>query len=207
MLAIFLDVQNEILEITREFEVMQRKIKRFESAENLEDKDSHIRAIAGCIHGVYNGMEKILKDLINHIDGVLPAGDDWHIQLLRRAKYPNEGVRPAMICEETFISPDTLRGFRHVFRGRYHTNLIPELIIERANETLKAYPRFLDDTNTSRPVWSGWRANEGRDSLPASAFHSSFIIHHSALVSLVTHHSSLHSQSARFEVDASPVVR
>ena len=145
MLAIFLDVQNEILEITREFEVMQRKIQRFESAGDIEDKDSHIRAIAGCIHGVYSGMEKILKDLINHIDGVLPTGDDWHIQLLRRAKYANEGVRSAMISEDTFQSLDTLRGFRHVFRGRYHTNLIPELIIERANETLKVYPRFIDD--------------------------------------------------------------
>ncbi len=66
MLAIFLDVQNEILEITREFEVMQRKIRRLEPAENVEDKDSHIRAIAGCIHGIYGGMEKILKDLILH---------------------------------------------------------------------------------------------------------------------------------------------
>ena len=75
MLAIFLDVHNEILEITREFEVMQRKVRRFESAEDMEDKDSHTRAIAGCIHGIYNGMEKILKDLINHIDGVLPTGD------------------------------------------------------------------------------------------------------------------------------------
>lgn len=141
MLAIFLDVQNEILEITREFEVMQRKIRRLDSAENVEDKDSHIRAIAGCIHGIYGGMEKILKDLINYIDGVLPTGDDWHIQLLRRAKYPNEGVRPAIISEATFLSLDNLRGFRHVFRGRYHTNLIPALIIERAEETLKVYPR------------------------------------------------------------------
>jgi hypothetical protein len=46
MLAIFLDVQNEILEMTREIEVMQRKIHRFDSAENIEDKDSHIRAIS-----------------------------------------------------------------------------------------------------------------------------------------------------------------
>ena len=42
MLAIFLDVQNEILEITREFEVMQTKVRRFESAEDIEDKDSHL---------------------------------------------------------------------------------------------------------------------------------------------------------------------
>ncbi len=145
MLAIFLDVQNEMLESTREFEVMQRKVQRYESAEDTEDKDSHVRASAGCVHGIYSGMEKILKDLINHIDGVLPTGDDWHIQLLRRAKYANEGVRPAIISEATFQSLDTLRGFRHVFRGRYHTNLIPDIIMERANEIFKAYPGFIDD--------------------------------------------------------------
>ena len=85
---------------------MQRKIERFKSTENMEDKDSHVRAIAGCIHGIYSGMEKILKDLIGHFDHALPSGDDWHIQLLRRAKYPNEGIRPAMISEETFLSLD-----------------------------------------------------------------------------------------------------
>lgn len=132
MLAIFLDVQNEILDISREFEVMQRKVQRFESAENIEDKDSHVRAIAGCVHGIFGGMEKILKDLINHIDGVLPTGDDWHIQLLRRAKYANEGVRPAIISEATFshstpleasgmsLGEDTTRtsSLRSSWRGR-----------------------------------------------------------------------------------------
>ena len=44
MLAIFLDVQNEILEITRELEVMERKMQRFESAQDMEDRDSHMRA-------------------------------------------------------------------------------------------------------------------------------------------------------------------
>ncbi len=58
MLAIFLDVQNEIREITRELEVMRRKIERFKSTDNPEDKDSHVRAIAGCIHGIYSGMKK-----------------------------------------------------------------------------------------------------------------------------------------------------
>jgi hypothetical protein len=145
MLAIFLDVQNEILEITRELEVMQRKMQRFESAQDMEDRDSHMRAIAGCVHSIYSGLEKILKDVIRHIDGVLPIGEDWHMQLLRRAKYSNEGVRPAMISEATFHSLNALRGFRHVFRGAYHTNLIPELVIERANETLKACPKFIDE--------------------------------------------------------------
>ena len=145
MLAIFLDIQNEIREITKEFEAMQRKIKRFESTDDMEDKDSHARAIAGCVHGIYGGMEKVLKNLISHFDHVLPAGEDWHTQLLCRAKYPNEGVRPAIISDETFVSLDSLRGFRHIFRGKYHTNLIPKLIIERADEILKVYPDFLKD--------------------------------------------------------------
>ena len=59
MPAIFLDVQNELREITRELEVMQRKIERFNSAQDMEDKDSHVKAIAGCIHSIYSGMEKI----------------------------------------------------------------------------------------------------------------------------------------------------
>lgn len=38
MLAIFLDVQNEILEITRELEVMQRKMQRFEPRTQMQPK-------------------------------------------------------------------------------------------------------------------------------------------------------------------------
>ena len=68
MLAIFLDVQNEIVDISREFEVMQRKVRRFESTEDLEDKDSHTRAIAGCIHGIYSGMDKLTE--VKDFDGI-----------------------------------------------------------------------------------------------------------------------------------------
>ena len=68
MLAIFLDVQNEILDISREFGVMQRKVRRFELAEDLEDKDSHTRAIAGCIHGIYSGMDNLTP--VKDFDGI-----------------------------------------------------------------------------------------------------------------------------------------
>lgn len=156
MLAIFLDVQNEILEIAGELETMRRKMRRYELANDPEDRDSHMRAIAGCIHGIYNGMEKILKDLVSHIDGELPTGDDWHIQILRRAKYPNEGVRPAILSEMTFTRLDALRGFRHVFRGRYHTNLIPDLVIERADATLKTFPGFVEDIKRFEHSMEQW---------------------------------------------------
>jgi hypothetical protein len=145
MLAVFLDVHNEVQEMARECEVMKRKIERFHRAADSEDKDSHLRAIAGCIHGIYTGIEKTLKGIIKYFDGELPVGDDWHIQLLLRARYPNESVRPAVISGETFRFLDSLRGFRHIFRGTYHTNLIPDLTIARANEMVKAFVSFTQD--------------------------------------------------------------
>ncbi len=53
-----------LLAVPRQFEAMRRKIQRYESAQDMEDRASHMRAIAGCIHSIYSGMEKILKDLI-----------------------------------------------------------------------------------------------------------------------------------------------
>jgi hypothetical protein len=145
MLAIFLDTQTEIKEISNECEVLKRKLAVVETTTDPEVLDSHIRAIAGCTHGIYIGMESILKNLIKYLDKELPIGDDWHIQLLKRAKYPNEGIRPVIISEETFVLLDELRGFRHVFRSKYHSLLIPGKVIERANDALKAFNKFAED--------------------------------------------------------------
>lgn len=145
MLAIFLDVRNELEELARECDIMKRKLARFEHVMDAEDKDSHLRAIAGCIHGVYTGIEKILKTVIKYFDGELPTGEDWHIQLLLRARYPNEAVRPAVISEAAYRALDSLRGFRHIFRSAYHTNLVPELTIARANEMLRAFSMLKEE--------------------------------------------------------------
>jgi hypothetical protein len=145
MLAVFLDVQNELREIDRECEAVQRKLDRYHHSPDPEDKDSHLRAIAGGVHGIYTGIEKILKVIVRYFDNELPTGADWHVQLLLRAKYPNEGLRPAVISEGTFRSLDSLRGFRHIFRGMYQTNLIPERTIDRANEILQAFASFSED--------------------------------------------------------------
>lgn len=145
MLAIFLDVENELRSIADEYAAMQRKLKRFEETADAEDKDSHMRAIAGCIHGIYTGMEKILKDLVKYFDAEIPAGEDWHTQLLLRAKYPNKGARTAILSPDTFQKMNVLRGFRHVFRGGYHTNLIVELVMQRVHEALAVFPLFAED--------------------------------------------------------------
>lgn len=59
-------MKNEIYEIAGESAIMERKLQRFLLAEDMEDKDSHMRAISGCIHGIFTGLEKVIKDLIHY---------------------------------------------------------------------------------------------------------------------------------------------
>ncbi len=109
------------------------------SADDVEIADSHMRAMASFIHDIYTGTEKLLEGLVKYFDGQLPVGEDWHRKLLMRAGSPNEPSRPAIISSELSAVLDDLRSFRHVFRNRYLTNLIPEKVDSLADETVRAF--------------------------------------------------------------------
>jgi hypothetical protein len=149
MLPVFLDAKNEIGRLAAELDQMNRKLTRYYLVHDPEDKDSHVASIAGCIAGIYNGVEKVLVLLIKYFDGEIPADPkSWHADLLIRAKNENEGVRPPVISEETYNTLDELRGFRHVYRSHYHTNLIPSRIFQRAEDVKKVIPTFLEEFRT-----------------------------------------------------------
>jgi hypothetical protein len=160
MLAIFLDIQTELKEISKECDVLKRKIDAVSKTDDAEVVDSHIRAIAGCTHSIYVGMENILKHLIKYLDKELPVGDNWHVQLIKRAKYPNENVRPAIISEETSVLLNELRGFRHVFRSKYHSLLIPEKVLERAKEALNVFNKFTADIESFIKRYEGFHKKD-----------------------------------------------
>jgi HepT-like protein len=150
MISVFLDVKNELAEIKKEFDVMKKKAELLKKTKDPDVRDSHIRAIAGCVHGIYTGVEVVLKGLVKYFDGEVPSGEDWHIQLLLRCKNPNEGVRPAILSDDTFTLLDDLRGFRHVFRGKYHTNLNPGKVLERMKATVAMVPKLTGDLRAFR---------------------------------------------------------
>jgi hypothetical protein len=71
------------------------------------------------------------------------VGEDWQRKLLMRASSPNEPAHPTIISSELSAILDDLRSFRHVFRNRYLSNLIPEKVDGLADETIQAF-RMLD---------------------------------------------------------------
>ncbi len=147
MLAVFQDVQIELEELREEVERLKIKKKLYRKAvdADVEIADSHMRAMASFIHDIYTGMEKLLEGLVKYFDGQLPAGEDWHRKLLARAGFPNENARPAIISDDTGKILDELRSFRHVFRNRYLSNLIPKRVDDLAGETISAFEAFQED--------------------------------------------------------------
>lgn len=145
MEAITVDVENEIRRIGIEIEAVGRKIKRLESENDSENRDSHLTAIAAILQSIYNGYERVLEILIKAIDGDLPTARDYHIALLRRAVSPIADIRPSILNQKTFEILDDIRKYRHVFRNIYHYQLKPGKVRLLAEMGISAYNLFKID--------------------------------------------------------------
>lgn len=148
MLAIFLDTKNEIVRIEQECRGLERKMELYRKERDEEVKDSHASAMATIAHGIYNGVENVLKDIVRYFDGNLPTGSDWHTKLLVRAHNPNPGVREAIISEDTAKVLGDLKSFRHIFRGIYQSSLVPEKVVVMARQTLGTIPVVIKEIET-----------------------------------------------------------
>lgn len=111
---------------------------------------------AVALHHAYGSVESILLRVARHIDNDLPAGGDWHQELLHDMGLDIEGIRPAVLSRESVAALRELLSFRHFFRHAYAVELeadrlsalrarlrtaLPRLLAE-----LDALDRFLADT-------------------------------------------------------------
>lgn len=112
-----------------------------------------VRTGGGILHDFYCGVERIFRHIATRIDGDLPDGADWHLQLLQRMATHIETVRPAVISEQTTRQLDEYLRFRHLFRNIYGFELdwdrcyrllanLP-VVFERLEKELTAFDEFL----------------------------------------------------------------
>ena len=80
------------------------------------------------LQSFYQGVERCLALIAKTVDGRVPSGEQWHQELLAQMAVEVEGVRPAVICEDTKAELDRLRRFRHVARNVYTFQLSPDKI-------------------------------------------------------------------------------
>lgn len=105
------------------------------------NEDGFWDGVALNLHGFYAGVEQIFEDIARTIDDHVPAGSNWHRDLLLQLAADLATVRPAVLRPETRRCLDEYRGFRHVVRHVYTFNLRPS----RLHELTKELPACLAD--------------------------------------------------------------
>ena len=109
------------------------------------------RAQASILHDFYTACERIFLRIAKDIDGDVPQGKHWHIDLLKRMAMERGDIRPEVISENLARALRPYLGFRHVFRNIYGYELDSDRLrplIERFEGTLDYFQdeiyRFVD---------------------------------------------------------------
>ena len=148
MLAPFLDVQIELDRIRKECEKLWRTNELFLAETNTETKEAYGSMMALVLHGVYAGVERVLRDIVRYFDGQLPVGSDWHAKLLVRACNPNPGVREAVISEGAAAELANLRSFSRLVESIYQSNLDFDRVLSMSERALKVVPAVINDIDS-----------------------------------------------------------
>lgn len=99
----------------------------------------YLDGVALTLHAFYTGVERVLEAIAREVDGAVPGGPEWHRDLLLQMSGGIEGVRPAVLSEETRRCLDAYCGFRQVVRNMYSYNLDPERVRRLAMELPACY--------------------------------------------------------------------
>lgn len=144
-------IRTELAEIER---VCQRIDTGWNRVQQTGD-DYYLDGVALNLHGFYSGLERIFELIATRIDGMKPTGENWHQALLIQMTREAQGVRPAVISEETRNQLDEYRGFRHVVRNVYTYKFDPakvgilvtniQNLLDQAQAELLAFAEFLEE--------------------------------------------------------------
>ena len=108
-------IRSECQDLNR---VVERAQEGWRRAERSAD-DLYLDSVALNLHGFYAGLERMFELVATTIDGQVPTGEHWHQLLLEQMASEVDGVRPAVISNETRQALDEYRGFRHIVRNVY----------------------------------------------------------------------------------------
>jgi hypothetical protein len=108
-------IRFEIKQIDRLFERYTDLLERVqEGTPDLVE----VTAAASVLHSFYNGLENIFLSIAKGIDSDVPAGAQWHRDLLTRMAESTSNRGPVLTTETAHQLAKYL-GFRHFFRHSY----------------------------------------------------------------------------------------
>lgn len=112
-------VEFEITQLQRLVDAHRPLLQRMATT---EPDAIELSALSAYLHSFYNGIENILRQVAADVDGVRPAADRWHADLLALMAATTEDRAP-LISEPLLAKLTAYMGFRHVFRHSYTFDL------------------------------------------------------------------------------------
>lgn len=141
MSAAFFDAKIDYKPLNEEashLELLRQRVSCEGWPEDSQDSWIILTAMAASIERCYSGSERILKNLIQELDGSIPSSHDWHRQLIDRASTVGPHGRPPLLNEELSKTFHDLRSFRHRERNAYMHNLDPAIVLDKAAVMVQA---------------------------------------------------------------------
>lgn len=98
------------------------------SYEELEERErkrgkAAIESLGYQLHNLYCAFEDLFKIVAAAFENHIEDKSRYHLELLKRMAIPIEGIRPALLSQESYTLLDNLRSFRHFFRHAYSYEL------------------------------------------------------------------------------------
>ncbi|WP_168719699.1 hypothetical protein [Thermosulfurimonas marina] len=112
----------------KEVEKIFRKVEDRYFQIQKEATPERVESLAYQLHNLYCALEDLFKLVAGFFENRVDDSTRYHLWLLKRMTVEIEGLRPALLSEETFRLMNELRAFRHVFRHAYAYELDPERV-------------------------------------------------------------------------------
>ena len=138
-------IRHDLADLERVVERTERAVQA--GRQNAADRDLFLDSAALNLHDFYTGLERIFVHVASNLDQSVPAGPDWHRELLRQMAVEIPGIRPQVISEENARDLDEFLRFRHVVRHIYAFELDRERLERltmRLRPTLSGVRKSLD---------------------------------------------------------------
>jgi hypothetical protein len=147
-ITVFLaNYDHQVNEITGIFDVLEKKkaliVKPHAGSEIVE-------STGYWMHNLYSAFEDLFKLVAGFWENDVGANGEFHISLLKRMLVRIEGIRPALLSDESYGFLNELRGFRHTFRHAYSYGLDEDRVSFLLRRTLERKEPLVKDLQNFR---------------------------------------------------------
>lgn len=106
---------------------------------------ANLESLAYQLHNLYCAFEDLFSLVAGFFENRIDEKAGYHRELLWRMKIAIQGVRPALLSEDTYRLLDSLRAFRHVFRHAYSYELDAHKVAIVLEDALKLRTRYQEE--------------------------------------------------------------